>query len=360
MSIVALSRALSGGVRNRPIAYRAQRAVRKIAWRGCGHAWRFEHPFRTGVAATSRPRGQTWSPHAIVPDAATAVPSGLAPPRLAAEGWLLQGTVAVLGILKAARATIGLNSARRYSPARAPTGPRRRLVTPASSTLAGIEAAIAHDEATLADYRSSLARREAKGHDVAQARELVRTVERRLAMLRERRQIAAATEKARARMGEDGARDRAPDHARAVPPRPRDAGLDALRPRRAGRRRDNGGPPLRGWARQAGGLADRRLAPRLRGCRRGVPGRRQRAVGGAERSMTSTAITPAQCKAARKLVGWSVLELAHRAGTEPMALSRFEARRGMLSLDKLAAIRNAFEDAGVEFPNGAPRSRTRP
>ena len=76
--------------------------------------------------------------------------------------------------------------------------------------------------------------------------------------------------------------------------------------------------------------------------------------------MTSTAITPAQCKAARKLVGWSVLELAHRAGTEPMALSRFEARRGMLSLDKLAAIRNAFEDAGVEFPNGAPRLRARP
>jgi hypothetical protein len=67
-------------------------------------------------------------------------------------------------------------------------------VTPASSTLAGIKAAIAHDEAALAGYRSSLARRETKGHDAAQARELVRTVERRLAMLRERRQIAEATE----------------------------------------------------------------------------------------------------------------------------------------------------------------------
>jgi transcriptional regulator with XRE-family HTH domain len=71
-------------------------------------------------------------------------------------------------------------------------------------------------------------------------------------------------------------------------------------------------------------------------------------------------ITSAQCKAARKLVGWSVLELARRAGAEPMALSRFEARRGMLSLDKLAAIRSAFENAGVEFPNGAPRLRTAP
>ena len=67
-------------------------------------------------------------------------------------------------------------------------------MTPASSRLAELEAAIAHDEAALAGYRSSLARREAKGHDATQARELVRTVERRLAMLRERRQIAEATE----------------------------------------------------------------------------------------------------------------------------------------------------------------------
>jgi hypothetical protein len=67
-------------------------------------------------------------------------------------------------------------------------------VTAAPTTLAEIEAAIAHDEAALAGYRRSLAQREAKGHDAAQARELVRTVERRLAMLRERRQIAAAGE----------------------------------------------------------------------------------------------------------------------------------------------------------------------
>jgi hypothetical protein len=62
------------------------------------------------------------------------------------------------------------------------------------TTLAEIEAAIADDEAALAGYRHSLAEREAKGHDAAQARELVRTVERRLTMLRERRQIAEATE----------------------------------------------------------------------------------------------------------------------------------------------------------------------
>ena len=66
-------------------------------------------------------------------------------------------------------------------------------MTAAPTTLAEIEAAIIHDEATLAGYRSSLAKREAKGHDAAQARELVHLVERRLAMLRERRQIAEAT-----------------------------------------------------------------------------------------------------------------------------------------------------------------------
>ena len=67
-------------------------------------------------------------------------------------------------------------------------------MTPTSATLAEIEAAIAHDEANLIGYRSSLAKRAAKGHDTAQTRELVRLVEKRLAMLRERRQIAEATE----------------------------------------------------------------------------------------------------------------------------------------------------------------------
>ena len=67
-------------------------------------------------------------------------------------------------------------------------------MTAAPTTLAELEAAIAHDEATLADYRSSLAKREAKGHDAAQARELVRLVEKRLVMLHDRKHIAEAAE----------------------------------------------------------------------------------------------------------------------------------------------------------------------
>jgi hypothetical protein len=34
-------------------------------------------------------------------------------------------------------------------------------------------------------------------------------------------------------------------------------------------------------------------------------------------------ITPILCKAARRLVGWNVLELARRAGSEPLAPTRF-------------------------------------
>ena len=67
-------------------------------------------------------------------------------------------------------------------------------MTPTSSTLAEIEAAIAHDEATLAGYRRSLGERETKGQDTAQNRELVRLVEKRLAMLNDRKHVAEAAE----------------------------------------------------------------------------------------------------------------------------------------------------------------------
>jgi hypothetical protein len=65
-------------------------------------------------------------------------------------------------------------------------------VSAAPTTLAEIEAAIAHDEAALDGYRRSLGERKTKGHDTAQTRELVRLVEKRLAMLHERRHIAEA------------------------------------------------------------------------------------------------------------------------------------------------------------------------
>jgi len=55
-------------------------------------------------------------------------------------------------------------------------------------TLAEVDAAIAHDEALLARYRAELEELEAEGKATARARELVRIVERRLTLLRLRRQ----------------------------------------------------------------------------------------------------------------------------------------------------------------------------
>jgi hypothetical protein len=66
-------------------------------------------------------------------------------------------------------------------------------VTAPLGTLAEIDAAIARSEATLADYRHDLAEREAEGQDTTRPRELVRLVEKRLALLRERRLITDAS-----------------------------------------------------------------------------------------------------------------------------------------------------------------------
>jgi hypothetical protein len=74
-------------------------------------------------------------------------------------------------------------------------------VTGPLGTLAEIDAAIARGEATLADYRHDLADRESDGLDTARAGELVRLVEKRLALLRERRLITEAAGSLRASGG---------------------------------------------------------------------------------------------------------------------------------------------------------------
>ena len=55
-------------------------------------------------------------------------------------------------------------------------------------TLAEVDAAVARDESLLGRYRRQLEGLEADGKATARARELVRIVERRLALLRRRRQ----------------------------------------------------------------------------------------------------------------------------------------------------------------------------
>jgi transcriptional regulator with XRE-family HTH domain len=58
--------------------------------------------------------------------------------------------------------------------------------------------------------------------------------------------------------------------------------------------------------------------------------------------------TPEQVKAARQLLGWSVLKLATRVGVSESAVRLFESGVNLALLD-LEAVRTLLESAGVEF-----------
>ena len=63
-------------------------------------------------------------------------------------------------------------------------------------------------------------------------------------------------------------------------------------------------------------------------------------------------ITPAQCREARKLLGWSLDLLGPFCGSSHTTIRRFEVGIRALSPERLAAIQAAFEAAGVDFTNG--------
>jgi transcriptional regulator with XRE-family HTH domain len=60
-------------------------------------------------------------------------------------------------------------------------------------------------------------------------------------------------------------------------------------------------------------------------------------------------ITGAQVKAARELLGWTLLGLGYRARVSEPTISAFEGSRRTIRLDKVQAIRLALEAAGVIF-----------
>jgi transcriptional regulator with XRE-family HTH domain len=64
------------------------------------------------------------------------------------------------------------------------------------------------------------------------------------------------------------------------------------------------------------------------------------------------AITAAQLKAARQLLGWSQTQLAAEARVSPTTVSHYESGRHRASLGIVSAIQRALEAAGVEFTNG--------
>lgn len=73
-------------------------------------------------------------------------------------------------------------------------------------------------------------------------------------------------------------------------------------------------------------------------------------------------IRPAQCLAARTLLGWSHLRLAEAAGVSPLTIGRFENGRTP-GPSILLRLRRALEAEGIEFiadPDGRPAVRLRP
>lgn len=60
-------------------------------------------------------------------------------------------------------------------------------------------------------------------------------------------------------------------------------------------------------------------------------------------------ITPEQSRAARGLVEWSQAELATFSNLSSSTIRDFEKGRRVPSANNLAAIRAAFEGAGVQF-----------
>jgi transcriptional regulator with XRE-family HTH domain len=63
-------------------------------------------------------------------------------------------------------------------------------------------------------------------------------------------------------------------------------------------------------------------------------------------------ISPAQCRAARTLLSWSVAKLASAATVSARAIEDFELERRALDLATRGAIRRAFEEVGAAFLPG--------
>ena len=73
-------------------------------------------------------------------------------------------------------------------------------------------------------------------------------------------------------------------------------------------------------------------------------------------------MTPAQCREARLLIGWSKIALAEAAILSFSTIHRFEAKGAVLSSGLLIDIQRALEAGGVEFiaeNGGGPSVRRR-
>lgn len=60
-------------------------------------------------------------------------------------------------------------------------------------------------------------------------------------------------------------------------------------------------------------------------------------------------LTPAQCRAARGFLNWTLADLAEASGISRASLNAFERGNSNMKADTMAAIQNAFDQAGMEF-----------
>ena len=62
-------------------------------------------------------------------------------------------------------------------------------------------------------------------------------------------------------------------------------------------------------------------------------------------------VSSSQIKAARAMLGWSAIELANRSGVGSASIKRYEVQDGVpvANTKNLMSIRNALEEAGIEF-----------
>ena len=62
-------------------------------------------------------------------------------------------------------------------------------------------------------------------------------------------------------------------------------------------------------------------------------------------------VSSIQIKAARAMLGWSAIELANRSGVGSASIKRYEVQDGVpvANTKNLMSIRNALEEAGIEF-----------
>jgi transcriptional regulator with XRE-family HTH domain len=63
-------------------------------------------------------------------------------------------------------------------------------------------------------------------------------------------------------------------------------------------------------------------------------------------------LNPAQSRAARGLLEWSQSELAAQSNLSESTIRDFEKGRRLPMINNLAAVKAAFEAAGVEFTDG--------